>query len=94
MSIIKVCEASDCNKRFIQTHPRRRYCSPKCAEREKRRRYVKKRISLGLCVQCGKPMDYPTSPHKNKTSPLYCSACQDYFRKRYLEKKKQQKTKK
>lgn len=86
----QICKASDCNNE-VEPRPTpgkpREYCSPKCRDREKQRRYRKNRIKKGLCPQCGGEMDYPVSTHKNKTSPTYCSKCQEYYRNRYRQAK-------
>lgn len=84
----RLCMASDCTTKFVPKHSRQLYCSPKCRDREKRRKYARERAKKDLCPQCGKPMDYPVSPHKNKTSPKYCSKCQAYFHERYLKRAK------
>lgn len=83
----KTCAAPDCNNTFVPKHPKRIYCSTRCRDRVKRRKYVLKWIKNGLCSQCGGEMDYPKSKHKNKLSPQYCSKCQEYFRSVYKNKK-------
>lgn len=82
----KVCAAEDCNKAFEATHPRKRYCSPRCAGRVKRRRIMKQRILEGLCPHCGGEYDNPISFHRNKTSTVYCSKCRAYYQKAYKQK--------
>ncbi|WP_157935531.1 CRISPR-associated endonuclease Cas1 [Kyrpidia spormannii] len=79
----RICAASDCDREFIPNNPKQMYCSYRCRDREKQRRYRKEREKAGRCIQCGGPMDYPTTMHHNKTSPKYCSKCQEYFRTKY-----------
>lgn len=90
---VRICKAPDCNN-IVVPRPTpgkpREYCSDRCRDRVKMRNRYKKRLKSGLCPQCGGEMDYPISPHKNKTSPKYCSKCQEYYRKRYQEKKKKE----
>lgn len=87
----KVCVAPDCTNTFEPSNPRQIYCSDRCRERTKRRKYVKQWISQERCIQCGGEMDYPKSFHSNKVSPKYCSKCQEYFRKYYRERRQQKK---
>lgn len=80
------CAASDCDNDIVGRLPQTKYCSHRCRYREHARKKRNKRITEGLCPQCGKQMD-------NDGSKTYCKHCKDYFRKRYYNNLKQTKSK-
>lgn len=89
MSIVtmRICAAEDCNNRFEPKIGKQIYCSQKCKDRVKARKYRKLRLKQNKCPQCGGEMDYPISVHRNKTSTAHCSKCQTYYHERYITKK-------
>ena len=82
------CAASDCDNNIDGMMSHALYCSVQCRWREHKRKTYEKRISKGKCPQCGNEMDSPTSSHKK--SPSYCSKCQEYYHKKYLNRKNDQ----
>lgn len=83
---VKPCASPECDNLFPVTHHRRMYCTPRCRDREKRRRYWKERRKKWLYPQCGGKMDYPESLHSTRRYITYCSSCREYFKKRYKKK--------
>ncbi|WP_268626958.1 CGNR zinc finger domain-containing protein [Paenibacillus alvei] len=81
-----ICAASDCSNTFV---PRwdgkpREYCSDRCRDREKQRRYRNEHM-VGRCPKCKGKWIEPENTHRGK--PKYCRSCQEYYRLRYKEKK-------
>ena len=80
-----VCAASDCEKTFF---PRlggkpREFCSDRCRDREKHRRYRRERPKDGRCPQCNREWIEPKETHRGK--PKHCLRCQEYYHIRYEE---------
>ncbi|BFH18198.1 hypothetical protein J6TS7_29440 [Paenibacillus dendritiformis] len=85
---IRTCLASDCKNTFI---PRldgkpKLYCSTRCRDREKQRRYRTLREKKNLCPQCGGEWVEPESTHRGK--PNHCLHCQVYYHDRYEKSRK------
>lgn len=76
----------ECGDMFVRKNNRQIFCTYKCRNREKARRYRKERRRKGLCVTCGKPVmdDMPEPAHTGRPSVgvHYCRECREYFRKR------------
>lgn len=82
-----ICRASDCNSTFF---PRlggkpREYCSDRCRDREKQRRYRIERPKEGRCPQCNHDWVEPKETHRGK--PEHCLHCQEYYNERYENSK-------
>jgi len=75
-SYTKQCKAVGCTNTFGTNLSFQKYCSSKCAEREKAYRLREKRKAKGMCAQCGKENDrYPLK--------TYCTECADKFKAYY-----------
>lgn len=68
------CQGRDCSNDIPNPKPGKRFCSIKCRELEKGRRFRDKKKQLGLCPLCGKEWIEPKRLHFNK--PIYCRHCQ------------------
>ncbi|MFW5438937.1 CGNR zinc finger domain-containing protein [Paenibacillus apiarius] len=77
------CAAQDCVNTFIPRYDGkpRLYCSNRCRDREKQRRYRKLREKDDRCPKCGGEWAEPVMTHRGK--PSYCLHCQEYYRERY-----------
>ncbi|MFW5438936.1 CGNR zinc finger domain-containing protein [Paenibacillus apiarius] len=77
------CAAPDCDNSFIPRHDGkpRLYCSNRCRDREKQRRYRRIREKNERCPQCGGEWVEPEMTHRGK--PNHCLHCQTYYSERY-----------
>lgn len=75
----------ECGKSFAPVNYRQKFCSPKCRDRFKARKYRLARQEKGLCPQCGGPMDYPIRIGKGKSTGKqkisYCSRCREKWKR-------------
>lgn len=86
---IMVCAASNCDNTFL---PRldgkpKLYCSTRCRDREKQRRYRALRKKKDQCPQCGNDWVEPLQTHRGK--PKHCLNCQQYYHERYEESREE-----
>ncbi|WP_219462283.1 CGNR zinc finger domain-containing protein [Nonomuraea rhizosphaerae] len=44
---VRRCQSPDCSLIFVQSHPRRRWCHPSCAHRDRQARYYRRHHSTG-----------------------------------------------
>ena len=73
----------ECGLSFVPFSGRQIYCTRKCKDRAKARKYRLERQLQGLCPQCGGPMDYPARLKNSKKAGAkikHCSRCREYFR--------------
>ncbi|GAV11338.1 CGNR zinc finger domain-containing protein [Paenibacillus sp. NAIST15-1] len=84
---IRVCASSDCDNTFL---PRldgkpKLYCSTRCRDREKQRRYRSLYSKQNRCPQCGGEWVEPNETYRGK--PKHCLNCQEYYHLRYEKNK-------
>jgi tRNA(Ile2) C34 agmatinyltransferase TiaS len=66
-----ICQAPDCQTKFIPNAPHQVYCSHTCMNRTSTRKIAAKRKANGQCPQCGNDVD---------AGGKLCAQCRDYFR--------------